>query len=247
MIAGRHLAWDGCFNVRDLGGLATADGRPIRRGVIVRSDAASRLTAAGWAAARAHGVRTVIDLRDPSEYEQEVAPRPADLTAIQLPLEDLSDPEFWQRWRPLCCTPLYYRPFLERFPAQVAPIIAAIADARPGGVLVHCGAGRDRTGVIVLVLLALAGVSPAEIAADHALSADRLRIRSERLGRSDEDIVAQQQLRRANTSAEAAIAATLEAFDAEQYLRAAGLREDQIGSLRARMLDPSDSPSIVIP
>jgi hypothetical protein len=55
------------------------------------------LTAGGWVAAHAHGVRTVIDLRDPSEYEQKVAPRPADLTTIQLPLEDLSDTEFWRQ------------------------------------------------------------------------------------------------------------------------------------------------------
>jgi protein tyrosine/serine phosphatase len=247
MTVERHLDWDGCYNVRDLGGLPTADGRTIRRGAIVRSDAASRLTAAGWAAAQAHGIRTVVDLRDPSEYEHEAPPRPADLTTIQLPLEDLSDAEFWQRWRPLCCTPLYYRPFLERFPRQITPVIAAIADAEPGGVLVHCGAGRDRTGLVMLVLLALVNVPPADIAADHALSADRLRIRSERLGRTDEDIVAQEQLRRASTSAEEAIAATLACFNAEQYLLAAGLGDDQIGAIWARMLGAPDAPCGVLP
>jgi hypothetical protein len=90
--------------------------------------------------------------------------------------------------------------------------------------------------MIVLVLLALVGVSPDEIVADHALSADRLRIRSEHLGRSDEDITAQQQLRRANTSSEAAIMSTLASLDAERYLCAAGLRAGQIAAIRARIL-----------
>jgi hypothetical protein len=99
----------------------------------------------------------------------------------------------------------------------------------------------------VLVLLALAGVSPDEIAADHALSADRLRIRSAHLGRSDEDITAQQQLRRANTSAEAAITSTLASFDVERYLCATGLRADRIAAIRARLLDTSDSPTRVLP
>ena len=59
----RSLAWDGCFNVRDLGGLETASGGRTRRGVVVRADNVRRLTAAGWQAALDHGVRRVVDLR----------------------------------------------------------------------------------------------------------------------------------------------------------------------------------------
>ena len=47
----RSLAWDGCFNVRDLGGLETASGGRTRRGMVVRADNVRRLTAAGWQAA----------------------------------------------------------------------------------------------------------------------------------------------------------------------------------------------------
>jgi hypothetical protein len=58
----RELDWDGCYNVRDLGGLPTAHGRTTRWGAPVRADAPSGLTEAGWRAVRDHGVTTVIDL-----------------------------------------------------------------------------------------------------------------------------------------------------------------------------------------
>jgi hypothetical protein len=55
-----HLDWDGCFNVRDLGGLPTVDGRVTRTGAVVRADALDGLSAAGWTALLDHGVRTVV-------------------------------------------------------------------------------------------------------------------------------------------------------------------------------------------
>ncbi len=83
--------WDGCANVRDLGGLRTGDGRAIRRGAIVRADALDRLSAAGWAALEAHGVRTVIDLRNDDELAADRAPRPAGVTTVHLPLDGVED------------------------------------------------------------------------------------------------------------------------------------------------------------
>ena len=67
----RHLDWNGCFNVRDLGGLPAADGRLTRWGAVVRADAVDRLTESGWAALQAHGIRTVIDLRNDSELRSD--------------------------------------------------------------------------------------------------------------------------------------------------------------------------------
>src|SRR5215211_7305517 len=173
----RHLDWDGCTNVRDLGGLRTADGRAIRRGAIVRADALDRLSAVGWAALEAHGVRTVIDLRNDDERGDDAAPRPAGLTSVHLPLDGVEDTEFWKDWhgRPEFGTPIYYRPFLDRFPDRTAAVFRAIARAEPGGVAIHCGIGRDRTGLIVVLLLALAGVGPEEIARDYGLSEARIR------------------------------------------------------------------------
>src|SRR6185503_13533866 len=101
-MADRQLDWDGCFNVRDLGGLPTTDGRVTRRGAVVRSDNVNRLTAVGWSQLQAYGVRTIIDLRDADERGPDAAPRPVDLTTVELPLEDLTDTEFWQEWRRFC-------------------------------------------------------------------------------------------------------------------------------------------------
>src|SRR5688572_31236468 len=72
--ATRALAWDACLNVRDLGGLVTVDGRRVRRGALVRSDQLCRLSDCGRAALVAHGVRTVIDLRNPAEVERDPDP-----------------------------------------------------------------------------------------------------------------------------------------------------------------------------
>lgn len=236
MACERQLEWDGCFNVRDLGGLPTADGREVGRGAIVRADKVSGLTEAGWAALVAHGIRTVIDLRDPSEWLPDAAPRPADLTTLSHPLEDQADIEFWELWRPVSGTPLYYRALLQQARPRIAAVLAAITDAEPGGVVVHCAAGRDRTGLVTLVLLAALGVPPDEIIADYALSAEGLRRRSEREGREDEDIVAQAHLQRANTSMAAELASVLVGLDVETYLLAGGLTESQLAALRARLL-----------
>jgi protein-tyrosine phosphatase len=172
----RHLDWDGCRNVRDLGGLATADGRRLRRGALVRADALERLTRAGWAALEAHGVRTVIDLRNPDEIGGDAAPRPRTLATIRIPLDGMEDTEFWSRWmhRPEFGTPHYYGPWLKRFPDRASHVLTAIARARPGGVAYHCGIGRDRTGLVTMLLLAALGVPAERIAEDYALSEGRV-------------------------------------------------------------------------
>ena len=223
----RHLTWDGCTNVRDLGGLRTADGRELRRGAIVRADALDRLSAAGWAALEAHGVRTVIDLRNDDELGEDVAPRPASITTLHLPLDGVEDTEFWKDWhgRPEFGTPIYYGPFLDRFPERTAAVLAAIARAQPGGVAVHCGIGRDRTGLITILLLALAGVAVDEITADYALSEGRIPFG----GVGD-------YYERAGTSPDEVIAAMLAGLDVEAYLRAAGVGDAELAALRARLL-----------
>ena len=60
---GRDLCWDGCVNVRDLGGLPVAGGGTTRWGAVVRADNPGFLTRVGWAALAGHGVRTIIGLR----------------------------------------------------------------------------------------------------------------------------------------------------------------------------------------
>lgn len=226
MSAGRHLDWEACRNVRDLGGLRTAAGREIRWGAVVRGDAPEQLTAAGWTALRAHGIRTIVDLRNADE--RPTGPAPPDLTTVHVALDGREDTEFWDHWAsgPQCATPLYYRSQLERCPERSAHVLQAIARAHPGGVLVHCVGGRDRTGQITMLLLALAGVAPEAIAADYELSA-------ERLGTEYEEFLAGQ-----GTSARELIVSTLAAVDVEAVLRAAGLEDADLDALRARLLGP---------
>src|SRR3954449_9500581 len=209
----RHLDWEGCANARDLGGMPTLDGRRTRRGAVVRADALDHLTAAGWAALWAHGVRTVVDLRNDDELTDDLSPRPAALTTVHAPLDGVDDTEFWDVWAagPQFGTPLYYGPHLERMPGRGARAVAAIARARPGGVVFHCGLGRDRTGLVSMLVLALAGVAPADIAADYELSSARVAPVLARMGREDDSEALARFLAGRGTTGAGAIVATLEA------------------------------------
>ncbi len=117
-------------------------------------------------------MRTIIDLRNDDERGEPGA----DLETVHIPLDGLDeDPQFWSHWAngPQFGTPLYYRPFLDRFPDRIERVLDAIEQAEPGGVLFHCVGGRDRTGLVAIVLLTVAGVRPELIAEDYVRGAER--------------------------------------------------------------------------
>lgn len=236
----RHLSWDGCFNARDLGDLPTADGGRTRPGAVVRSDSVHSLTAAGWAALEAHGVRTVVDLRNDNELARDVADRPPGLTTIRVPIDDAADTAFWQAlWDDgLDGSPLYFRPFLARKAQRCAAAVAAVADAAPGGVLVHCVGGRDRTGLVSMLLLALVGVDPDHIADDYELSRHRLAPAWSAWGVPDQQPEIDAALARHGTSARDALLGTLVDVDIEELLRKAGLSGEHVSALHARLVEP---------
>jgi protein tyrosine/serine phosphatase len=238
----RCLDWPGCYNVRDLGGLHTADGHLTRWGAVVRSEAPHLLTAEGWTAVQRHNIRTIVDLRNDDEIKPDLAPRPADLHVLRAPLDASQAVEFWNRWATggQIATPLYYRPFLDCFRQRIASALGAIAHARPGGVLVHCAQGRDRTGLVTLVLLALLGVPAEDIAADYVLSARRLAPLFARLGQQDPGPGTGTLLTSMGTSAREIIIDTVTSLQPAAYLRSAGLCEADLATLRARLLEPSD-------
>ncbi|MFI7134957.1 tyrosine-protein phosphatase [Nonomuraea sp. NPDC050153] len=232
----RHLGWEGCFNVRDLGGIPVTGGGVIRWGAAVRSDNPERLTAVGWSALVAHGVQTVIDLRNPDERHGDLCPRPDILTTVHVPLDDVEDEGLWTYLRDneLDGSPLYYRVFLERKARQCAAAVAAVARARAGGVLFHCGLGRDRTGLIAMLLLALAGVSADDIATDYELSAPRLPSLFAALGIDDQTEEIREILARKNTTARSAMIGALDGLDVEAHLRTAGLDARDVQAIRER-------------
>jgi protein-tyrosine phosphatase len=239
LISERNLEWEGCFNARDLGRLRTAAGSETRWGAVVRSDSPDRLTAAGWAALHAHGVRTLVDLRNEEERESRLEPAPPDITTSLVPLDDIADADFWNHcWdNDLDGSPLYYQPFMVRKPERCAAAVRAVARARPGGVLIHCGAGRDRTGLVSMLLLALAGVDPQDIASDYELSTLRLEALYAEMGEEDQGPQIEAILRRKKTSARAAILSLLESLEIATYLGSAGLEEDDLEAVRSRLVE----------
>ncbi len=172
----RRLLWDACYNAREVGGYPTQDGGEIAWQTLVRTDNLSRLSADGQAALIAYGVRTIIDLRDPSELAMEphafITPLGCGDTLVyyNLPLINFKDEVWLKEISNTTATPVYYCLALDVFKPQVCAIMQAVAATPTGSVLVHCHAGKDRTGLIVALLLALAGVDYEIIAADYALS-----------------------------------------------------------------------------
>ncbi len=236
----RDLRWDGCFNVRDLGGFRTGDGGRTRWGALVRADGLNRLTASGWSALEAHGVRTVVDLRNDDELDPDAAPRPPSVTTVRVPIDDIGDRGFWEEvWaNELDGSPLYYRMFLERKPHQCASALAAVAQAPRGGVVFHCGRGRDRTGLVSLLLLGLVGVGVDDVASDYELSTARVRLLDAALGEHDQGDEIAAILERNNTSTSALIEDLLGSFDLAALLRKGGLHDDDVDALRKRFVDP---------
>ncbi|TMR08942.1 tyrosine-protein phosphatase [Nonomuraea zeae] len=156
------------------------------------------------------------------------------MTVVNLPLDRPGDPG-----RELHGTPFYLRPYLEQWPDRCAGAMRAIVQAPPGGVLVHCVAGRDRTGLITILLLALAGVAPEDILADYALSAARLRPLYALLGQPDDGLRATRRLAAAGTTTAEVVGALLDGLDVAELLRRGGLTPDELTTLHDRLTEPA--------
>jgi protein tyrosine/serine phosphatase len=235
----RRLAWPDCGNVRDVGGLPTAGGGQIHPGVLVRSDSLDLLTAEGVAALRAYGIRRVIDLRSADEARARPGPLAADPVYRLLPLIDPAaearrDASREPRLADIYCASL------TRNGSHIAAGLAAIADAPPGGVLVHCATGKDRTGMTVAIALRVAGATDEAIVADYAETADCLRHRFDAELAAVEHGHARERLRERQSSGPETMRALLHQLDREYgdaagYLRAHGLARSQVRRLHDRL------------
>ena len=162
------LGIDGLANARDLGGLERIDGSRTPAGVFIRAETLDRVTDAGWDRLRAHGVGTIVDLRRPSERTASV---PRDIAVRHVNL-DGNERHFWEsrekdgQWG----TPLYYLDHVAELPHRLAGALKEIARAPTGGILFHCGAGWDRTGLLAAVLLKAAGVTEDAATRDYLSS-----------------------------------------------------------------------------
>ena len=228
---GRDLSWDGSVNARDLGGLGQ-----VRRGAVVRMEAPTRLSEAGWAAAWAHGVRTVVDLQDADEREPDQAPRPAGITTVHVPQDPVGTP-FYEHWKKIdnLASPLYFPAMLAEHPQPVVTAVRAIANAEPGCVAFHCAGGKDRTGLLALVLLTLAGATPDEIIADYLLSYDRMKERYDALGVRDQLTAVSERLARRDTTIEASLTSTIASLTMPGFLLRNGMSGTELTALRTRL------------
>ena len=238
----RAIDWDGFYNTRDLGGLPTRSGGATRHGAFIRSAGLRFVTDAGWGAARDFGIRTIVDLRNDDEIGRDKRLAPPDLARVEVPLDDVADVQFWDQMynEGIAGSPLYYRPFLARSPERCAAAVTALART-DGGVLFHCAVGRDRTGLISLLLLALANVEPSAIAEDYALSTAALIPLFAAMRVNDQGPFVEAALRSRGTTIRSAILEVLEGFDAERYLLDAGVSATDLEVIRGRLTTVRDS------
>ena len=181
---------EGAVNVRDVGGLPTVDGRVTRPGVLLRADNLQGLTPADVALlVEQLGVRTVLDLRTTGEVHLEgdgpLRATPVVHHHVSLIPEPAGESERAEVERAVPhrkdragATPTdmtgYYVGYLEDAPQAVGRALRLLAEPGTGTALVHCAAGKDRTGVLVAVALSLAGVRREAVVADYVRSAERI-------------------------------------------------------------------------
>ena len=238
----RSISFSVLFNFRDVGGYAGLDGRPVRWRTLFRSDSLHRVGDADKVAFAALGLRTVVDLRRADEILRDgriseqhglryhhIHPEHAEWREIAL-VERPSVPR-WLADR--------YLELARDGGAGLARALGVIADAHAAPLVVHCVAGKDRTGVLCALALSLLGVADEDIAADYALTSAATQRFVTWLRESDPD--------RANlppvfmaSPAEAMLLFLRELRErhgsVERYITAAGLRADQITAMRAHLL-----------
>ncbi|WP_160194679.1 tyrosine-protein phosphatase [Devosia riboflavina] len=240
LAAPRHWPLPDTHNVRDLGGYASRVGGTTQWRRILRGEALHPLTEDSRAELVDGNLSLVIDLRGP--HETGIAAHPfGDHPSVayrNIVLFDALSPIAMAQ-QPFDMAERYCEA-LDRCGARFAEVFRAVIEAKPGIVLFHCTAGKDRTGVVAAMLLATSGVSHEDIAADYALTAsaggliDHLRNRA--LAAGTDPRLVERML--------ASDAETMEAFLAyldgahggiEAYLQKIGLTAIEITALRDRL------------
>lgn len=181
MTVERHVPLAGGFNLRDIGGYATADGREVRRHCVFRSAELCSLTDEDLDVIGALGIRVVVDLR--SEHERVARPNRLPHGAEVIVRESASqrgqpgeslEEQIANGTLPIRDDDLYTETYVRLLDESLVGVLGrtleAALDAPVRPVLFHCAAGKDRTGLVAAVLLGLLGVDEATIVADYELT-----------------------------------------------------------------------------
>jgi protein tyrosine/serine phosphatase len=228
----RLISLEGPVNVRDVG-----DGRRVRAGRIFRGDNLDGLSPGDATVLfDGLGIRTVVDLR--SETEAARAVLPAGVRWINAPVitahglaNPMLDPD---------ATDLgdYYRHYLADGPELVVAALRAVIDASAQPVLVHCAAGKDRTGVVCAILQSLLEVPTTEIVADYAFTATRMELIIGRLVAAHPEYA--DRMRGTSSPLMTATPETMErfldGFDVGAWCNANGISDAEVARLRERLL-----------
>ncbi|WP_298384596.1 tyrosine-protein phosphatase [Ferrimicrobium sp.] len=167
----QFLSWEGLYNLRELGGYATADGHLTRSGLLFRSEAFFRLpTDSRRELFDELGLVTVIDLRsDRERHDQGYLEEAGDTKLLHFPLLDVSVDSGLDRGDP-DYLPKAYQAILKSRPASLGDALTIILDPSHWPLLFHCAAGKDRTGIVAMLALSAADVPHDLIAKDYALT-----------------------------------------------------------------------------
>jgi protein-tyrosine phosphatase len=255
----------GLQNFRDTGGTPLRRGGTTRPGVLFRSEALSGLDAAGLDALAATSIGVIADFRTPIErgMAPDVLPAARTFDVVELPLLEgamtgfaqtaltASDPAAAQAAIAAALAELpplgdLYVSMLGGGAAtftRLARLVAASSDAAPTAVLVHCTAGKDRTGVAVALMLDAVGADREAVVSDYSSSAanldgpwaDRMRAMIAAMGVPLTPEIDQLVTGTPPEAIEQALAWLDEQGGSAEYLRGGGLRDEELAALRARL------------
>jgi protein tyrosine/serine phosphatase len=240
----RNLSFASVYNFRDVGGYAGLDGRTVRWRRLFRSDALHRLKGADWEAFAALGVRNVIDLRREFEIAEHGRVAEADgmryLNAVlrHTDWKEVPHPAGVVHSRWLADR---YLNMAEDGHEAIAGALGVIADPQAAPVVVHCMAGKDRTGVVCALTLSSLGVSDVDIAADYALTQASMQSLTAYL--SEHHPTAVQGNQHMFDSPADAMLMFLEDLrerhgSIERYVKDIGVTDEQVATMRDHLLEP---------
>ena len=241
----RSLAFTTSYNFRDVGGYAGLDGRTVSWRRLFRADSLHRLKGADLETFQALGVRTVIDLRRPFEVEEHGRVPHSDgldyrnLVVEHVDWETVDEPADLPHERWLADR---YLNFAEDGRAGLAAALGVIADPAAAPAVVHCMAGKDRTGVVCALTLSLLGVSDADVAQDYALTEVAMASLTAYLLKTKPEAV-QDKCHMFDCPQDAMLLFLDDLRErhgsVEQYVREIGITAEQLAALRGHLLTPA--------